>query len=101
LAWRAVESASLAGKPGALAIMSPTLTKGRMYAFTGGILDGLGSLAFVVATVNGLVGISVAVMSLYAAVTVLLGLTLRNESVSLVQIFGLVGAAGAIVMLTG
>jgi len=100
LAWLAVESASPAGKPGALAIVSPTLTKGRMYAFAGGILDGFGGLAFVVATVNGLVGISVAVMSLYAAVTVLLALTFRNESLSFVQIVGLVGAAGAIVILS-
>src|SRR5262249_15601682 len=103
LAWLAVESASPAGRPGALAIMSPTLTltKGRMYAFAGGILDGLGGLAFVVATVNGLVGVSVAVMSLYAAVTVLLALTFRNESLSFVQTVGLVGAAGAIVILSG
>jgi len=39
-------------------------------------------------------------MSLYAAVTVLLALTFRNESLSFVQIVGLVGAAGAIVILS-
>lgn len=99
LAWLAMQGRSSSAGRALRAVAPGPWTRGPACALAGGVLDGLGSFAFVVATLNGLVGISVAVLSLYAAVTVLLGMLLLNESLSRLQVVGLACGAGAVVML--
>lgn len=73
---------------------------GRALAVLGGVCDGLGTLCFVLATVNALIGVSVAILSLYAAVTVLLGIVLLRERPSQTQLVGLTTAVAAVIILT-
>jgi drug/metabolite transporter (DMT)-like permease len=73
---------------------------GRTLALLGGICDGLGTFCFVLATVTALVGVSVAILSLYAAVTVLLGIVLLRERPSQTQVVGLTTAVAAVIILT-
>ncbi len=98
LAWLAVERHRVPAAP--LEPNASSLMQGRAFAVAGGICDGLGTFAFILATVNALVGVSVAILSLYAAVTVLLGVILLNERPSQAQVAGLAMAAFAIFVLT-
>lgn len=75
------------------------LPAGTAFALTGGVADGVGTCAFVLATANGLVGVSVAILSLYAAVTVLIGVVVLKERPSGNQLLGLAAALVAIVVL--
>jgi drug/metabolite transporter (DMT)-like permease len=74
--------------------------KGLAFAVAGGVCDGFGTLFFILATVNALIGFSVAILSLYAAVTVLLGIALLRERPTQVQIAGLTTAVAAVIVLT-
>jgi drug/metabolite transporter (DMT)-like permease len=74
--------------------------QGAALATAGGVCDGLGTFCFILATVNALVGVSVAILSLYAAVTVLLGIILLKERPSQAQLAGLTTAVCAILLLT-
>lgn len=73
---------------------------GFVFAVAGGIADGLGTYAFIVATLNGLIGVSVAILSLYAAVTVALGVLFLGERPTRRQTVGFAAAIAAVVVLS-
>jgi len=73
---------------------------GAALAIAGGIADGLGTCAFIIATLNGLIGIAVAILSLYAAVTVVLGMLFLGERPYRQQIAGFAAAVTAVLILS-
>lgn len=72
--------------------------KGFSFALTAGVLGGLGVYFFLVAAQRGNVSQLVGLTALYPVITVLLGVFLLNEPLSLKQIVG-VGLAVAAVIL--
>ena len=81
-------------------LASRRANRGKALAVCGGIIDVAGNLAFVMATGSTLVGVSVAVVSLYAAVTVVLGIVFLRERPSTLQSAGLLIGSLAVVVLT-
>jgi len=73
---------------------------GVALGITGGIADGLGTCAFIIATLNGLIGVAVAILSLCAAVTVLLGMIFLGERPYRRQIAGFAAAITAVLILS-
>lgn len=73
--------------------------RGLVIGGIAGVLDAMGMWGFVTSATTGLIGIAVSINSLYAGVTVLLGVILLGERLGRVQIVGLILGAVAILLL--
>lgn len=76
----------------------PTASDLGLASFAG-VLDAAGLGSYVVAATQGLIGVASAVLSLYAGITVLLGLVLLKERISRSQVAGLAVSAASVVLL--
>ncbi len=76
--------------------------RGRVLAIAlvAGFCDALANMFFLLAAREGLLSLASVLTALYPAVTVILAVGLLHEHTSRVQRFGLVLAAGAVVLIT-
>ena len=70
-------------------------------AVTGGVLDMLANLLYLLATRHGPLSVVVTLSSMYPASTVLLARTLLGERLSVVQTVGIVCALAAVIVIVG
>jgi drug/metabolite transporter (DMT)-like permease len=86
-----------------LVMRSPMRMSGRVGVMTvsGGVLDMLANLLYLVASRYGPLSVVVTLASLYPASTVLLARSVLGERLSPVQVAGVVCALGAVVLIVG
>jgi len=87
----------------ALAMRSPIRMTNRVAAMTvsGGVLDMLANLLYLIASRYGPLSVVVTLASLYPASTVLLARTVLGERLSATQVAGIVCALAAVVLIVG
>ena len=73
--------------------------RGLGFALSAGLLDGLGLTCYVLAATAGMIGVASAILSLYAGVTVLLGVVVMRERVGPPQLAGLLFSAISVLLL--
>lgn len=69
-------------------------------ALGAGMLDGIGFACYVLAATGGLISVAVAILSLYAGMTVLLGAVLLRERIGPIQWLGLATGATSIMLMS-
>jgi drug/metabolite transporter (DMT)-like permease len=87
----------------ALVMQSPMRMPGRVGAMTlsGGVLDMLANLLYLIASRYGPLSVVVTLASLYPASTVILARTVLGERLSRIQVAGIVCALAAVVLIVG
>ncbi len=74
-------------------------TAGFGYAVIGGLVSGIGAVAFYIGLSQGSTSIVTTVSALYFAVAVILGVTLLGDSLNVMNILGILFALIAVVLL--
>lgn len=76
-----------------------TASRATTYAFLGGFIGALGGLTFLFAVQQGKISVVTPLTALYPIVTIVLGILVLHESISLQKALGIVFAAAAMFLL--